>query len=223
MMEMDVNSTVTRWTFSFLTYRPQRLKISNSSSEVLSNEIWTNTGALQGCVLSPALFTLYTSDCRCGVEGLLQAKFSDDTSLSGMIIKEENTYMIVVQNVSERCDENILLLNISKTKESVIDFRRNASSPVPFQIKAQQVEIVHQYKYLGTILDDKHVDWTENSTMLLKKGNQRLYFLKMFMASAPSLALDPTFGIHAHKTLDTAQPCHLLKPNGKPLLRVFPS
>ena len=28
-----------------------------------------------------------------------------------------------------------------------------------------------------------------------------------------SLALDPTFGIHSHKTLDTAQPCHLLKPN----------
>ena len=26
------------------------------------------------------------------------------------------------------------------------------------------------------------------------------------MASAPSLALDPTFGIHSHKTLDTAQP-----------------
>ena len=33
---------------------------------------------------------------------------------------------------------------------------------------------------------------------------------------APSLAVDPTFGIHSHKTLDTAQPCHLLKPNRKP-------
>ena len=32
------------------------------------------------------------------------------------------------------------------------------------------------------------------------------------MAFAPSLALDTTFGIHSHKTLDTAQPCHLLKP-----------
>ena len=30
------------------------------------------------------------------------------------------------------------------------------------------------------------------------------------------LALDPIFGIHFHKTLDTAQPCHLLKPNWKP-------
>ena len=28
-----------------------------------------------------------------------------------------------------------------------------------------------------------------------------------------SLSLDPTFGIHSHKTLDTAQPCHVLKPD----------
>ena len=46
--------------------------------------------------------------------------------------------------------------------------------------------------------------WKSNNT------NVRL------MAFAPSLALDPTFGIHSHKTLDTAQPCHLLKPNWKP-------
>ena len=43
--------------------------------------------------------------------------------------------------------------------------------------------------------------WKSNNT------NARL------MAFAPSLALDPTFGIHSHKTLDTAQSCHLLKPN----------
>ena len=36
------------------------------------------------------------------------------------------------------------------------------------------------------------------------------------MAFMLSLALDPTFGIHSHRTLDTAQPCHLLKPNWKP-------
>ena len=37
----------------------------------------------------------------------------------------------------------------------------------------------------------------------------------ILMASAPSLALDPTFGIHHHKTLETAQPFHLLKTNWK--------
>ena len=36
------------------------------------------------------------------------------------------------------------------------------------------------------------------------------------MAFVPCLALDPTFGINPHKTLDAAQPCHLLKPNWKP-------
>ena len=46
--------------------------------------------------------------------------------------------------------------------------------------------------------------WKSNNT------NARL------MAFAPSLALDPTSGTHSHKTLDTAQPCHLLKPNWKP-------
>ena len=46
--------------------------------------------------------------------------------------------------------------------------------------------------------------WKSNNT------NARL------MAFAPSLDLDPTFGIHSHKTLDTAQPCQLLKPNWKP-------
>ena len=43
--------------------------------------------------------------------------------------------------------------------------------------------------------------WNSNNT------NTRL------MALAPSLALDPTFGIHSLKILDIAQPCHLLKPN----------
>ena len=43
--------------------------------------------------------------------------------------------------------------------------------------------------------------WKSNNT------NARL------MAFVLSLALDRTFGIHSHKTLDTAQPCHLLRPN----------
>ena len=142
-----------------------------------TNEIWTNTGAPQCCVLSPGLFTLHKLDCHCGAKGLQQVKFSDDTPLSGMIIKEENTYRTAIQKLVEWCDDNVMLLNISKTKELVTDFWRNASLPVPLQIKRQQVNIVHQCKYLGTILNNK-LDWTENLIMLLKKGNQHLYFLK---------------------------------------------
>ena len=49
----------------------------------------------------------------------------------------------------------------------------------------------------------------------------------ILMAFAPSLALDPTFGIHSQKTLDTALTCHLLNLNWKPssshTVTVFPS
>ena len=57
-----------------LLFPNRHVRISNSTSEVLSNEIRTNTGDPQGCVPSPALFTLYTSDCRCGAEGLSTSK-----------------------------------------------------------------------------------------------------------------------------------------------------
>ena len=52
MLELGVNS--------FLTQRPQYTNVNN----IKSNVIVTNTGAPQGCVLSPVLFILYTDDCR---------------------------------------------------------------------------------------------------------------------------------------------------------------
>ena len=71
----------------------------------------------------------------------------------------------------------------------MIDFRRNASKPVPLQIKGEQAEIVHHYKYLGTFLDDK-LDWTENlATPLKKRGNQRLHFFKKLKSFHVNLKL----------------------------------
>ena len=39
------------------------------------------------------------------------------------------------------------------------------------------MEIVTSYKYLGTIVDDK-LKFTENAQAIVKKGQQRLYFLR---------------------------------------------
>ena len=62
-------------------------------------------------------------------------------------------------------------------------------------------ELLHVYTLVHYALLLTPACWKSNNT------NARL------MASALSLALDTTFAIHFHKTLDTAQPCHLLKPN----------
>ena len=49
--------------------------------------------------------------------------------------------------------------------------------PNPLMIKGREVEVVHQYIYLGTILDDRQ-DHSANTRSLLKKGNQRIHFVK---------------------------------------------
>ena len=78
---MAVNPTIIDWIFSFLTDRLQRITVGQAVSDVLV----TNTGLPQGCVLSLALFTIYTADCRAKEACNLQIKFADDTSLTGLI------------------------------------------------------------------------------------------------------------------------------------------
>ena len=118
------------------------MRISSATLQYLSAEVLTNTGAPQGCVLFPALFTLYTSDRRCDEESALQVKFSDDTSLAGMIIGDENTYRTAVKDLVSWCDDNFLCLNFSRAKEMVIDFQRNAPALYPRVIKGEQVKFV---------------------------------------------------------------------------------
>ena len=53
------------------------------------------------------------------------------------------------------CDNNSLDLNVSKTKELIIDFGKNRTKPVANYIHGKEVEIVDSYKYLGTIFDSQ--------------------------------------------------------------------
>ena len=130
LMVMDTNHVIIRWLCSFLTDRPQRVVVRSSTTLEVSSEVRTNIGAPQGCVLSHALFTLYTSDCLCTAKDTLQVRFSDDTSLTGLITSE-NSYRCAVEKLVGWCNDNHLLLNVSKTREIVVDFRRAPPPPPP--------------------------------------------------------------------------------------------
>ena len=45
-----------------------------------------------------------------------------------------------------------LLLNASKTKEIIVDFRKNKSNLSPILISNEPIEIVENFKFLGTII-----------------------------------------------------------------------
>lgn len=213
-MDMDVNLVTILWLCRFLTDMPQRVVVRTSSTLDVSSEVGINTGALQGCVLPPALFMLYTWDCQCTAKTTLQVKFLDDTSLTGLITASENSYRCAVEKLVGWCKDNHFLLNVSETKEIVVDFRKDPPTLCPL-VSGRQVAIVRQYKYLSSNIDAEF-DWFPNALALLKKGNQRLYFmkrLKLFNACPKLLELFYRSTVESVVTFNSL--CHFSKNGTK--------
>uniref|UniRef100_A0A3B1JAG4 Reverse transcriptase domain-containing protein n=1 Tax=Astyanax mexicanus TaxID=7994 RepID=A0A3B1JAG4_ASTMX len=138
----------------------------------------TEHGAPQGSVLSPLLFTLLTHDCAAKHSSNSFIKFADDTTVLGLITKgDESANREEVQRLTDWCTVNNLHLNVDKTKEMVVDFRRAQHTHSPLNIDGSSVEIVKSTKFLGVHLAD-NLTWTLNTSSTAKKAQQRLYFLR---------------------------------------------
>ena len=105
------------------------------------------------------------------------AKFADDTTLGGCIIDNEVDYRTEVQNLVEWCSQNNLELNVQKTKEVIVDFRKNPGNIIPLTINNSEVEIVDSFKYLGVHISSDF-KWETNVDSIVKKSQQRLFFLR---------------------------------------------
>ncbi|CAI5669465.1 unnamed protein product [Oreochromis niloticus] len=105
-------------------------------------------------------------------------KFADDTTVIGLISdNDETVYREEVHRLAEWCDTNNLLLNTEKTKELIVDYRRNADPHPPIHIKGTAVERVSSFKFLGVHISED-LTWTTNCSKLVKKAHQRLFFLR---------------------------------------------
>ena len=68
--------------------------------------------------------------------------------MTGLISgNDETAYRGVVSSITEWCDQNNLSLNISKTKEIVVDSCKNKVELQPLFINDQAVEIVENFKF----------------------------------------------------------------------------
>ncbi|KAF7667237.1 hypothetical protein LDENG_00071250 [Lucifuga dentata] len=89
----------------------------------------------------------FLSDCsqrvRVGPHINSIIKFTDDTTVVGFISGgDESAYQDEVERLSVWCTDNNLVLNTSKTKELIIDYRRNKMDIQPLFIGGECVERV---------------------------------------------------------------------------------
>ena len=73
--------------------------------------------------------------------------------------------------------DNFFDLNVTKTKELLIDFRKQPPAVSPITIDGDIVERVEKYKYLGFILDNK-IKLDSNVLNIHKKCHYRIYCLQ---------------------------------------------
>ncbi|KAI2644150.1 RNA-directed DNA polymerase from mobile element jockey [Labeo rohita] len=81
LTQLSVPTSICQWITSFLTDRQQLVRLGKLTSRTIT----TSTGAPQGCVLSPLLFSLYANDCTSKDPSVKLLKFADDTTVIGLI------------------------------------------------------------------------------------------------------------------------------------------
>ncbi|XP_078793907.1 uncharacterized protein LOC144987939 [Oryzias latipes] len=133
---------------------------------------------------------LYTADCRPAHTSNTIVKLTVDTTVVGLISGDDETaHRDKVLKLSRWCQANNLILNTTKTKEIILDFRKNRVDPPPLHINGNCVERVHSFTLLGTTIS---ADLT-GSNNTIRKAQQRLHFLRRLRKNNVNQELLVTF------------------------------
>ena len=150
---------------NFLTNRSRKVFVNRHLSELSL----TCTRSPQVFVLSPLLYIPHTYDCRRNHKDRYLVKSADVSTLLSLLYGSEQNQGHALTEFVFWCNNSYLDLNVSKTGEMIVDFRRQKHSHGETFVHGQEVEIVSKYKYLGTIFYNK-LNWDVNTEAVLGKG-----------------------------------------------------
>ena len=129
MADKNISPFTVLWILNYLTSRPQHVKLCDT---IRSDVHFANTGAPQGTVLSPFLFSVFTADCRFSHPNC-------DTVLTGLISNDEDShYRQEIGDFVRWCEGNYLVLNAGKTKRWLLTFERRNTSLNPLRFEGMQ-------------------------------------------------------------------------------------
>ena len=165
------------WLSSYLT-RTQATLFNSK----LSNRLPVTAGVPQGSVLGPLLFTLYINDICEIVKDCNILLYADDCVLYTCHRKHDvvqTTLQRDSDNLARWCSNNLLRVNVIKTKSMLVGTRQKLAASLPLNINFNNVEIdsVLQYNYLGVIFDCE-LTLTYHLTEVHTRVQRKLFHLR---------------------------------------------
>ena len=136
---------------SYFTNRYQEVIFNGCTSD--SHRI--QLGVLQGSVLGPMFFNLYTNDINFLLNNCDPILYADDTTLiflSDDIMTLTSTVNIALARLFDWCNYNHLVLNRDKTKCMLFTPRVNVAIPNIY-LNGTRIDFVDSFKFLGIHLD----------------------------------------------------------------------
>jgi hypothetical protein len=90
-------------------------------------------------------------------------KFADDTTVVGLITdNDETSYREEVRDLAVWCQDNNHSLNVTKSKEMIVDYRKRRTEHPPILIDGAVVVQVESFKFLGVHITNK-LEWSKHT------------------------------------------------------------
>ena len=202
-----VNHAAISFFRSYLNKRKQKVLLNGS----YSSEGHVNCGVPQGSILGPILFSIFINDLPLHVSNptVCCDLFADD----GTIHTQEKSIMTInfrlqesLNEVSEWCTKNAMILNPSKTECMVICTRQKRQlGPLSLNLSmgGSAIKQVSDHRLLGVIIDH-NLTWQDHINYICKIISRNMYMLSKLKYLTDMNARQMFYNAHIRSHIDYA-------------------
>jgi hypothetical protein len=164
-----IRGTALAWFRSFLSGRTQQIIVNGSRSRKFN----VTTGVPQGAILSPLLFTLFTSDLPLALKHCTHYAYADDTQLAYCAEPRDMHFAVAKMEQDFACiaqwsASNLLKLNVSKTEYFIAHSDRLNFTPASLTLDGVVFAPKPSIRILGVYFDT-HLKFDTHANTIASK------------------------------------------------------